>query len=108
MLRAQDGVQALKSLLKRLAPQQRIRHAAPKDRKKMKGERSLEIEGETWGWKLGKNNVVIVRPSGRKEIVGVHHLFHVERHGLTDATVVSPGDIERYVRRHFLGTANHA
>jgi hypothetical protein len=80
------------------------------ERKKMKGERTIEIGGEDWGWKVGKSNVVIVRPDGKKYVVP---------RNLTDETletaceccgepdggeigVTLPGSVAKYIRNHLL------
>src|SRR5580704_5242866 len=41
----------------------------PSLRRPMKGERRVTVNGETWSYRIGQQNAVIVAPSGCKSVV---------------------------------------
>lgn len=51
-------------------------------RKRAKGERSLTIGNECWGWRVGKKNVLITAPTGKKTavpLVNEQEIGHITR-----------------------------
>lgn len=40
-------------------------------RKRARGERSLTLGGEVWGWSVGRNHALIVAPSGKKTAIAL-------------------------------------
>lgn len=84
-----------------------------KERKKMSGERTLDIEGSKWGWVSGSRNILIIDPSGNRKVVPREELGHVETHGprgsgddptveIREVKVVSTGDIVDYIHNNLL------
>lgn len=76
----------------------------------MKGERSIEIGEDVWGWKVGKSNVVIVRPDAKKFVVPRSQTDETlgtmcECCGEPDGGEIGislPGSVARYIRNHLL------
>jgi hypothetical protein len=76
-------------------------------RRKMKGEREARVGDETWGFRMGRQNVVIVTPDGRKSFVDFVTLTGrswgtLERgqwKGTSDG-MVTPEHVKRYIRKH--------
>lgn len=64
-------------------------------RTRVRGERPLEINGEYWGWKPGKKNVLIIRPSGQQVVVPNEKLAVTDPMGRTS---IMPGEVGRYIR----------
>jgi hypothetical protein len=72
-------------------------------RKKAKGERNLTIGKEVWGWRVGKKNVLITAPSGKKTAVP----FMVSVNSLVDyEKMVQVGD-EIFVKTGITTELNH-
>jgi hypothetical protein len=77
--------------------------------KRMKGERSVEVGGATWSYRLGRGNAVIVLPTGKKLVVRYADLTGrspdiIERgqwKGTSDG-MVTPEHVRRYIRRHLV------
>jgi hypothetical protein len=84
-----------------------MREAKPAERRPMKGERRLDVDGELWSFKIGKGAAVIVAPNGEKNVVSLTTLTGrspdiIERgqwKGTRDGMVV-PDHVRNYVRRH--------
>ena len=68
-------------------------------RSRVRGERSLEINGDYWGWKPGKKNVLIIHPSGKQIVVPNESLEAVDPLGRAS---VKPGEVGRYIRNHLI------
>lgn len=68
-------------------------------RTRMRGERPLEINGEYWGWKPGKKNVLIIRPSGQQVVVPNEQLIIVDPMGRMS---IKPGEVGRYIRANLI------
>lgn len=76
-------------------------------RRPMKGERYLSVDGESWGYRVGKQNTVIVRPNDTKIIVGNHALTGTDpstfergqRKGTSDG-MVTPDHVRTYILAH--------
>ncbi len=68
---------------------------------------SVEVDGVTWRYQLGRGNAVIVLPDGKKVIVGYARLTDrspdtIERgqyKGTSDG-MVTPEHVRRYIRQH--------
>ena len=84
-----------------------------KERKKMSGERTLDIDGHKWGWVAGSRNILIIDPSGGRKVVPRVELGHVETHGpkgsgddplieIKEVVVISTGDIVDYIYKNLL------
>lgn len=84
----------------------KIRGDDPKlnERRPMKGERRLDIDGERWGWRMGSGYVVVVGPKGSKAIVSDFAVSRSwEAHDRSEEIVpVTPGRVEEYIRANLL------
>jgi hypothetical protein len=73
----------------------------------MKGERRIEVDGVTWRYRFGCDNVVIVLRNGKKVIVNYSTLTGrtpdlIERgqwKGTSDG-MVTPEHVRHYIRKH--------
>ena len=80
---------------------------ATAERRPMKGERRVDVDGESWSFKIGKGAAVIIAPNGQKSVVSLTTLTGrspdtIERgqwKGTRDGMVV-PDHVRNHVRRH--------
>lgn len=73
----------------------------------MKGERQARVGDETWGFKLGRQHVVLVAPDGHKSVVDFSALtgrsWDTLERGMWKGTsdgMVTPEHVKRYIRKH--------
>lgn len=69
-------------------------------RKKMKGERTIEIGGQIWGWRVGKLLTEIIAPGGAKYLIANKEV-EVVLDG-NDEPTIAPGVISKYISRNIL------
>ena len=67
-------------------------------RKPMKGERTVRVHNEAWGFKVGHGSVVIVNPDGRKVTAKIENVGHVQG----DDFIVATGDVVDYIEANLL------
>ena len=73
----------------------------------MKGERQARVGDETWGFKFGRQNVVLVAPNGHKSFVDFCTLtgrswgtLDTGMHKGTSDGMVTPEHVKSYIRKH--------
>lgn len=77
------------------------------ERRPMKGERRVDVDGESWSFKIGRGAAVIIAPNGKKSVVSLAALTgrspdtieRGQRKGTRDGMVV-PDHVRNHVRRH--------
>ena len=89
----------------------------------MKGERTVTVDGKTWGYRVGVGNTVIVAPDGKKTIVKNHVLagttpsmFERGQYKHTRDGMVTPGHLYGYIANNLVkhpvcphcGTKHHS
>jgi hypothetical protein len=79
----------------------------PSSRRPMKGERRVTVNGETWSYRVGQQNAVIVAPGGRKSVVLLSALTGRSQDTLdrgrrkqTSDGMVMPEHVRDYIRDH--------
>lgn len=71
--------------------------------------RKIEIEGETWGYMIGRNNIVLLSPRDQKKMIltlqtvtgrSVDTIYHGRKKKTTDG-MVTPSIIRAFIQKTF-------